>query len=49
MAGGIPWLPAALNRGIGRVLLVFGIVLTGLLAVYALWEAWTLNQKKRQR
>lgn len=46
LIGGIPWLPDALNRGIGRALLVLGIVLTGLLAVYALWEAWTLHRQR---
>lgn len=46
LSGGIPLLPDALNRGIGRVLLVIGIAITGLLGVYALWETCRLERRR---
>lgn len=49
LSGGIPLLPDAINRGIGRVLLILGIVITGLLGACALREAWTLQQQRRKR
>lgn len=48
MAGGIPLIPDAVNRGIGRILLVLGILITGAMAVYAFREAWQLHRHKNQ-
>lgn len=46
LTGGVPLLPDAVNRGVGRVLLIAGIVITGLLGIYALWEAWYLQRRR---
>jgi hypothetical protein len=48
LSGGIPFVPDVINRGIGRLMLIFGIVLTGLLSVYALWELWLLHRERHQ-
>lgn len=49
MSSGIPLLPDAINRSIGRVLLIIGILLTGFLGTCAVREAWCLHQERRKR
>ena len=46
IAGGIPFLPQALNQGIGRVVFALGALFVGLMAVYAFHEAWRLLRER---
>lgn len=46
LSGGIPFIPRALNQGVGRGLIGFGAVFTAGLAAYAFFDAWRLRRER---
>lgn len=46
IAGGIPFLPSALNEGIGRAFFALGALFVAGLAVYAFHDAWRLHRER---
>ena len=46
LSGGIPFLPQALNQGIGRTLFGLGALFTAALAAYAFYDAWRLHRER---
>jgi hypothetical protein len=49
VAGGIPFIPAAWNQGLGRALIALGAMVTGALAACAFYEALTAKHGKDPR
>lgn len=46
LSGGIPFLPQALNQGIGRTFFGLGALFTAALAAYAFYDAWRLHRER---
>lgn len=46
LSGGIPFVPQALNQGIGRTLFGLGALFTAALAAYAFYDAWRIRRER---
>ncbi len=46
LSGGIPFIPQALNQGVGRTLFGLGALFTAALAAYAFYDAWRIRRER---